>query len=123
MSKSKLTLREQEYLECEVPMVSTGSAAARITTGILTSLAQSVITPGASKADQKLFRTIREIKYTKYKKAVLRKQNGTPEKNDEKILKKLNKKDFVLASDSFDHDEYTRKIYEDYMKSRENSEE
>ena len=122
MSKSKLTLREQEYLECEVPMVSTGSAAARITTGILTSLVQSVITPGAGKADQKLFRTIREIKYTKYKKAVLRKQNGTPEKNDEKILKKLNKKDFVLASDSFDHDEYTRKIYEEYMKSHNNGE-
>ena len=43
-------------------------------------------------------RTIREIRYTKYKKAVLRKQNGTPEKNDGKLLKKLNKKDFVLGT-------------------------
>ncbi len=123
MSKSKLTLREQEYLDCEVPMVSGGSAAARVAAGIVTSLVQSVVTPGAGKADQKLFRTIREIRYTKYKRAVLRKLNGTPEKNDETILKKLNKKEFVLGSDSFDHDEYTRKIYEDYMKSRENSEE
>ena len=119
MNDNKLTLREQEYLDCEVPMVSKGSAAARITTGIVTSLVQSALTPGAGKADQKLFRTIREIKYTKYKQAVLRKQSGTPEKNDEKILKKLNKKEFVLGSDNFDHDEYTRKIYEDYMKSHE----
>ena len=117
MSKSKLTLREQEYLDCEVPMVSKGSAAARITTGIVTSLVQSALTPGAGKADQKLFRTIREIRYTKYKKAVLRKLDGTPEKNDEKILKKLNKKEFDLGSDSFDPDEYTRQIYEEYMKT------
>lgn len=122
MSENKLTPREREYLDCEVPMVPKDAAAKRLTVGILTSLAQSVVTPGAGKADQKLFRTIREIRYTKYKKAVLRKLDGTPEKNDEKILKKLNKKEFVLGSDSFDPDEYTRQIYEEYMKSHNNGE-
>ena len=117
MSENKLTPREREYLDCEVPMVPKDAAAKRLTAGILTSLIQSVVTPGAGKADQKLFRTIREIRYTKYKKAVLRKQNGTPEKNDEKLLKKLNKKDFALGSDSFDPDEYTKQIYEEYMKT------
>ena len=98
-------------------MVPKDAAAKRLTVGILTSLAQSIVTPGGGKADQKLFRTIREIRYTKYKKAVLRKLDGTPEKNDEKLLKKLNKMEFVLGSDSFDADEYTRKVYEEYMKT------
>jgi len=122
MSENQLTPREQEYLDCEVPMVEKGAAAKRLTVGILTSLAQSIATPGGGKADQKLFRTIREIRYTKYKKAVLRKLDGTPEKNDEKLLKKLNKKEFALGSDSFDPDEYTRQIYEEYMKTHNDGE-
>ena len=67
-------------------------------------------------------RTIREIRYTKYKKAVLRKQSGTPKKNDEKLLKKLNQKDFVFDVDNFDPDAYAKQLYEEYMKKHENSE-
>ncbi len=66
-------------------------------------------------------RTVREIRYTKYKRAVLRKKDGKPDKKDEKLLKKLNEKDFILAEDTYDPDEYTRKVYEEYMKKNEES--
>jgi len=119
MSAEKLTERELEYLNCETPMISGGSAAVRLTTGIIGSVFQAAFTPGNGKADRGLMRTVREIRYTKYKKAVLRKQNGKPEKKDAKILEKLNKKDFVLAEDTYDPDEFTRKVYEEYMKKNE----
>ena len=75
-----------------------------------------------NKVDKRLMRTIREIRYTKYKKAVLRKQSGTPKKNDEKLLKKLNQKDFIFDVDNFDPDAYAKQLYEEYMKKHENSE-
>ena len=86
MSDNQLTAREREYLDCEVPLVSTGSAVRRVTLGIFASLLQSVVTPSVHKAENKLFRTIREIRYTKYKKAVLRKQSGALTEKDKKTL-------------------------------------
>lgn len=125
MSENKLTPREQEYFDCEVPLLSGGKATGRIIMGVFTSFAQAIIAPSSSygKADRKIMRTIREIRYTKYKRAVIRKYSHTPEKGDEKLLKKLNKKPFILESETFDPDEFTKKIYEDYMKLHENSEE
>lgn len=122
MSKPELTDREQEYLDCETPLLSGGSAAARIITGIFASMAQAVFSPssGYGKADRGLMRTVREIRYTRYKKAVLRKQSGSPKKNDDKLLKKLNGKDFVLAVDQYDPDEFTQQVYEEYMKKHNN---
>ena len=94
----ELTERELEYLNCDTPMLSGGSAAARLTMGIFASLFQAAFTPGNGKADRSLMRTVREMRYTRYKKAVLRKQAGTPNKGDEKLLNKLNKNDFILWS-------------------------
>ena len=118
---SCLTDREREYLECETPLLTGGSAAMRIIGGVFASLAQTLVSPSSSysKADRGLMRTGREIAYTRYKKAVLRKAAGTPHKNDEKLLKKLNQKDFVLAVDAYDPDEFTKQIYEEYMKKNE----
>ena len=117
MSDTILTEREQEYLRCETPMISGGSAAVRIITGVFGSLAQAAFTPGNGKADMSLMRTMKEIRYTRYKKAVLRKQDGAMKKSDRKLLIKLNKKDFILAEDTYDPDEFTRKVYEEYMRS------
>ena len=119
MSENELTLREREYLECDVPMVSTGSAVGRVSMGIFASLFQAAFMPGVDKADRSLMKTIREIRYTKYKKAVLRKQSGTAEKKDIKTLEKLNKKSFVLEVDTYDADKFTAKVYEEYMKKNE----
>ena len=119
MSDTILTEREQEYLRCETPMISGGSAAVRIITGVFGSLAQAVFSPSSSygKADRSLMRTAKEIRYTRYKKAVLRKQDGAMKKSDRKLLMKLNKKDFILAEDTYDPDEFTRKVYEEYMRT------
>lgn len=116
---TELTEREREYLDCEVPLLTGGKAAGRITLGVFASMAQAVFSPssGYGKADRGLTRTIREIRYTKYKKAVLRKDAGTPQKNDEKLLKKVNEKDFIFAADNYDPDEFTKQVYEEYMKS------
>ena len=121
MSDTERTPREREYLDCETPLLSGGRAAGRVILGVLASMAQAVFSPSSNygKADRGLARTVREIRYTKYKKAVLRKKAGTPQKNDEKLLKKLNRKEFVLAEDTYDLDEFTKQIYEEYMKNRE----
>ena len=120
-----LTAREKEYLDCDVELLSGGKAAGRILLGVLASFAQAVFSPSSSygKADRGLMRTVREIRYTRYKKAVLRKQSGTPKKNDDKLLKKLNQKDFIFAEDAYDPDEFTKQVYEEYMKKHNNSEE
>ncbi|MBQ1473968.1 MAG: hypothetical protein IIZ32_01565 [Ruminococcus sp.] len=124
MSEVKLTEREREYLDCETSMITKGSAAARLITGFFAGFFQTIFAPSSAynKVDKRLMRTIREIRYTKYKKAVLRKQSGTPKKNDEKLLKKLNQKDFVFDVDNFDPDAYAKQLYEEYMKKHENSE-
>lgn len=116
---AQITDRERAYLECETPMLSGSQAAMRLIGGIFASFGQALFSPSSSlgKADRGLLRTVREMRYTKYKKAVLRKQNGAPAKKDEKLLKKLNEKDFILAEDAYDPDEFTRQVYEEYMKS------
>ena len=118
---TELTPREQEYLDCETPMLSGKKAAVRLIGGLFASLGQALIVPTTvyTKADKGLVRTIREIRYTKYKRAVLRKKDGKPDKKDEKLLKKLNEKDFILAEDTYDPDEYTKKVYEEYLKRQE----
>lgn len=117
MSEIKLTDREQEYIDCEVPMLSAGSATMRFIGTFFASLGQAFL-PGINKADNKLIRTIREIRYTKYKKTVLRKLDGTPKKGDEKRLRKLNKQDFILSFETYDPDEFQEKLYEEYMNNR-----
>lgn len=117
MSDKELTAREREYLDCEVPLVSTGSAVKRVTTGFFASLLQSVFTPSVHKAENKLFRTFREIRYTKYKKAVLHKQAGALTEKDKKTLEKLNKKDFILDVDTYDADKFKQQIYDEYMRT------
>lgn len=114
MSGITLTERERQYADCTVPLLSGGSAAMRITGAFFASLGQAFL-PGIDKADSKLIRTVREIRYTKYKKAVLRKLDNSPKKGDEKILRKLNKNEFILAYETYDPDEFTQQLYEEYM--------
>ncbi|MBQ9680678.1 MAG: hypothetical protein IJV48_08375 [Ruminococcus sp.] len=123
MSDIELTAREQEYLDCEVPLVSTGSAAARITMGVFASMLQTVFTPSVDKADRGLMKTIREIRYTRYKKAVLRKLSGESTEKDKKTLKKLNEKPFILEVDTYDADKYAQELYEEYMRTHERDQE
>ena len=118
MSETKLTVREREYADCQIPMLTAGNAAMRFTGAFFASIGQAIL-PGLNQADSKLIRTARELRYTKYKKAVLRKQEGKPKKGDEKLLKKLNKNEFVLAYEAYDPDEYTRKLYEEYMEKHQ----
>ena len=121
MSDAQLTPREREYLECETPLLSGGKAALRLIGGFFASFGKAIVSPTTvyGKSEQKITRTVKEIRYTRYKKAVLRKQNGTPKKGDEKLLKKLNKKDFIFAEDAYDPDEFTKQIYEEYLKRQE----
>ena len=116
-----LTDREQEYLDCEVPMLTPAKTAGKLTVGFLIGLLQAAFTPGADKGDRQLIETTRLIRYTRYKKAVLRKVSDTPKKGDEKLLLKLNKNPFVLEEETFDADAYTEKIYADYMERQNNS--
>lgn len=99
MSETNFTVRELEYLNCETPLISTGSAVMRIIGGVFAAIGQTIVMPSSAynKADRRIMRTMREIRYTKYKKAVLRKRDGTLTEKDKKTLEKLNKKDFVLA--------------------------
>lgn len=117
MSEVKLTEREREYLNCDKPMLSGSDAALRIIGGVFASLFQAAFTPGNGKADRSLMKTVREIRYTKYKKAVMRKSDGKLTEKDKKTLEKLNKKDFILAEDTYDPDKFTAQVYEEYMKS------
>lgn len=114
MSEVLLTEREREYADCSVPLLSAGNAAARIIGAFFASIGQAIL-PGTNNADSKLIRTVREIRYTKYKKAVLRKLDGKPKNGDDKILRKLNKTEFILAFETYDPDEFADKLYEEYM--------
>ena len=96
MSEITLTAREREYLDCQVPLLSGSTAAMRFTGAFFASIGQAFL-PGIDKADSKMIRTARELRYTKFKKAVLRKRDGTPKKGDDKLLEKLNRQEFVLA--------------------------
>ena len=115
MSEIILTERERQYAECEVPLLSGGSAAMRIVGAFFASIGQAIL-PGTNSADSRMIRTAREMRYTKYKKAVLRKLDNKPKKGDDKTLRKLNKKEFVLAFETYDPDEFTEKLYEEYLK-------
>lgn len=119
MSEITFTEREREYLDCDVPMLTTSQIVCALSGGFLIGLLQAAFSPGNSKGDQKLLSTSRLMRYTKYKKAVLRKRDGTPKKRDAKLLKKLNKKPFVLDLDTYDPDEFAQKLYDEYMEKHE----
>lgn len=116
MSDVILTDREREYAECEVPLLSGGTAAMRFVWAFFASIGQAFL-PGIDKADSKMIRTARELRYTKFKKAVLRKRDGTPKKGDDKLLKKLNEQAFALAFETYDPDAFAEQLYEQYMEN------
>ena len=118
MSEIVFTDREREYLECDVPMPTRAQTVKGLTVGFITGLLQAAFTPGNSKGDQRILSASRLMRYKKYKQAVLRKRDQTPKKRDEKLLRKLNKKPFILDLDTYDPDEYTRKMYEEYLNHR-----
>lgn len=120
---SLLTEKELDYLNCDVPTIDGGRFALHAVRGFLiafiTAVFRALFMPSSdfSKSDSRLIQHIRLRKYTKFKMAVERKAAKTPQKGDEKILRKLNRTDFVLSEETFDPDEFTRKVYEDYMKT------
>lgn len=122
-NRELLTEREKEYFDCEVEMPTAASSAASISGSIALSfvaaLFRGLFVPSSAynKADRRLMHNIRMRQYTKYKSAVLRKAAGTPEQGDEKILRKLNKKEFVLAVELYDADAFTAQVYEEFMKA------
>ncbi len=120
----KLTEREREYLDCKEPMVSTKNAVMRIVGNVFAAFGQTIVMPSSaySKTDRKIMRAVRDLRYTKYKKAVIRKQEGKLTKRDGRLLAKLNKKPFALENETFDSDEFKRQLYEDIMKRREENE-
>ena len=116
-----LTEQERLYFDCKTEAPSGKQSAAAITKNMLASffsmLFRAVLaqTSAPSKADRRLFEAIKLKRYAKFKAAVLRKAAGTRRKGDEKLLKKLNKAPFVLSEETYDPDEYTRQLYEEYM--------
>ena len=108
------TPREREYLDCETPMITAGGIFKGLTIGLLIGLLQAAFSPGFDKGDGRIIRTGRLMKYTKYKKAVLRKQAGAPAKGDDKLLKKLNSEPFIFDLDA-GPDEFIRRVYEERM--------
>lgn len=122
-NRELLTEREKEYFDCEIKAPTSASSAASITGGIALSLiaamARAIFVPSTdySKSDRRLMHHLRMRKYAKYKAAVLRKAKGEAEPGDQKILAKLNQKEFVLAEEVFDADAYTAKLYEEYMQA------
>ena len=111
----QLTDREREYAACETPMLTPAETAKGLSVGFLIGLVQAAFSPGNDKGDRRLMETARLIRYTRYKKAVLRKVSDTPKSGDDKLLQKLNKKPFALEVDTFDADAFTEKIYAEYM--------
>ena len=121
MSGAEFTPRERDYLDCATPLLTPAQTVRGLTIGFLIGLLQAAFSPGNDKGDRRLLSTTRLMRYTKYKKAVLRKRDGAPKKGDAKLLVKLNKKPFVLEEDTFDADAYTRKLYEEYMEKHKPS--
>lgn len=119
-----LTDREQAYLDCETPMISGSSAALRLTAGVIAAFFRAIVAPSSeyNKTDSKMIRTVREMRYTKYKKAVLRKRDSTPKKGDERLLAKINRIPFVLEEDAYDPDKFVEEIYAEYMKNHTENE-
>ncbi|MBQ3417028.1 MAG: hypothetical protein IJH32_04260 [Ruminococcus sp.] len=122
-NRELLTEREKEYFDCDVEMPSSASSAASLLGSValsfIAALFHSVFVPSSSygKADRRLMHNIRMTRYARYKQAVLRKAKGEPRRGDEKILRKLNKKDFVLEDELFDPDAFAAQLYEEYMKA------
>ncbi len=116
---TELTEREREYLACDTEMITRSSAVIRLTTGMVTMFFRAIFVPSSeyNKTDYRFTRTIREIQYTKYKKAVLRKQSDASKPSDERVLRKLNRVPFVLEEDTYDPDRYIEEIYAEYMKN------
>lgn len=116
---TELTPREREYIACETPMISASAAILRLIAGVGASFFRAILAPSSeyNNTDSRLLRTIKEIRYTRYKKAVLRKRDSLPKKHDERLLRRLNKTPFVLAEDTYDPDAFVAEVYAEYMRN------
>ena len=121
MTADQLTDRERDYLSCDTPMLTPAQTFKGIAAGFFIGLLQAAFSPGNDKGDRRILETARLIRYTRYKKAVLRKVSDTPKKSDGRLLSKLNKNPFVLEEETFDADVFTEKIYAEYMERINNS--
>lgn len=114
MTNIILTERERRYIECDVPMLTAAKAAGRLILAVFASFVQAIFAPStaAGSADDRLMHTAREMRYTRYKRSVLHKLDGTLTKRDIKTLDKINKTEFILEADAF-----ITKVYDEYMKT------
>lgn len=73
-SESDLTQKELKYLNCDEKMISTSEAFFGVILGLLVLMVSSIMSPSAeSNVGGSYFsKKIRQIKYKKYKKAVLK---------------------------------------------------
>ena len=118
-SEADLTQKELEYLNCNEKMIGAAEAFFGVILGLLVLMVSSIMSPSAeSNVGGSYFsKKIRQIKYKKYKKAVLRKASKALKKSDLKTLVKLNHSDFALNDPKDAEDELKAKIYNEYMKN------
>lgn len=126
MSNGEFTELEKRYLEDKTQMLSPSKTVLRYTLGAVAVVFSSLLSPSAESNNIPFSGYIKNTKklsrYTKFKKAVLRKQNGTSKKFDSKILSTLNSTNYALDEEkgSAVEDENIKEIYDEYMRTHQN---
>lgn len=127
MNDNKLTQMEQRYIDEKVATLKTPEIILRYTFGAVAVLFSSVLSPSAESSNlpfkDYLGNTRKRVLYTKYKNAVIRKQNGNMKKSDLSTLSKLNSSPFALEEkNDTNEDDKIREIYDEYMRTHQDKE-
>ncbi len=126
MSNGEFTELEKRYLDDKTQMLSLSKTVLRYTLGAVAVIFSSLISPSAESNNIPFSGYIKNTKklsrYTKFKKAVIRKQNGTIKKTDSKILSTLNSTNYALDEEKEPavEDENIKEIYDEYMRTHQN---
>lgn len=126
MSNQEFTELEKRYLDDKTQMLSLSKTVLRYTLGAVAVIFSSLISPSAESNNIPFSGYIKNTKklsrYTKFKKAVIRKQDGKSKKSDSKILSRLNSSNYALdeEKDSAVEDENIKEIYDEYMRTHQN---
>lgn len=124
MIENKLTEKEQRYIDSNESTISLPVFILKCVVGFILLLLSSFIVPSAESkvpADNYLNRNIKRFNYSRYKKIVKRKVDGTLSEKDKKKLEKINSKPFPFDELNENvEQENIEKIYEEYLKEHEN---
>lgn len=121
-----LSEKEKRYLEHDELIISPLFLTIRIFVSVFLLIISSLMTPSAEgKMPFSSFfkNTKKRVKYTKYRKAVIKKLENRSSDNNEKILSKLNSEPFVFDEDTDEkikEEQEIEKIYEKYLEEHEN---